>query len=141
MFIKQISIFAENRSGSVKEITGVLRNADINIRALSIADTTDFGVVRLIVDKTAEAVEALKASELTVVKTDVIAVSVDDNPGAFHMALEALSEGNVSMEYAYAFVSPIGGGATVIMRCREQEKAIELLKAKGIKLLSQEDVG
>ena len=140
MFIRQISIFAENRNGAIMEITKALGNSGINIRALSIADTADFGIVRLIVDKTDEAIAALKAQDMTVSETQVIAVSIADTPGAFNTALEALYEGAVMIEYSYGFVSPIKGGATVIVRCREPEKAHELLKAKSLCLLTQADV-
>ena len=140
MFIKQISIFAENRNGSVMEITQILGGAEVNIRALSIADTLDFGVVRLIVDKPELAIEALRAQNIAVMETDVIAVSVGDTPGSFNEALVALYEGEVMLEYAYAFVAPVGGGATCVLRCREMEKAVELLKAAGIRLLTQTDV-
>lgn len=140
MFIKQLSVFAENRTGSIMEITGALGSAGVNIRALSIADTADYGIVRLIVDKSEEAADALRARGIAVLETDVIAVSVSDTPGGFHVALEALYEGSVSIEYAYAFVAPVGGGATVIMRCREPEKAVELLRARGLKLLEQSEV-
>ena len=140
MFIKQISVFAENRNGAIMEITDALRRADVNMRALSIADTLDFGVVRLIADKPYDAMEALRRERLTVAETDVIAISVDDTPGGFHVALEALYKGEVMIEYSYAFVAPVGGGATVILKCREPEKAVELLREGGVRLLSQEDV-
>ena len=140
MYIKQISIFAENRTGSMMEITGALLQAGVNIRALSIADTTDFGIVRLIVDKTEAAVTALRAHSMTVTETDVIAISVDDTPGGFHAALVALSDGGVMIEYTYAFVAPIHGGATVILRCREPARAVEILRERGIRLLTQGDV-
>ncbi|MGI5936082.1 MAG: ACT domain-containing protein [Oscillospiraceae bacterium] len=141
MFIKQISIFVENRNGAIMEVTAILKEANINIRALSIADTQDFGIVRLIVDKTGEALEALRAHNMTVVETEVLALSVEDTPGAFHAALEALYEGAVMIEYCYAFVAPVGGGATIILRCREQETAARLLTERGLKLLTQEEVG
>ena len=140
MFIKQISVFVENRNGAIMEITSALRDADVNIRALSIADTSDFGIVRLIVNKTDEALKALREENMTVSVTDVIAVSVGDTPGSFHMALEALYDGSVMIEYSYAFVAPVGGGATVILRCREPDLAADLLQKKGLKLLSQADV-
>lgn len=140
MFIRQISIFIENRNGAVLEITSALKDANVNIRALSIADTTDFGVVRLIVDKTTEAVKALRSRGITVTETDVIALSVDDSPGGFNAALEALFEGAVTIEYSYAFVSPVGGGATVILRCKDQEKAAGLLADRGLRLLNQDEV-
>ncbi|HHU22820.1 MAG TPA: hypothetical protein GXZ52_05305 [Clostridiales bacterium] len=140
MFIKQISIFVENRGGAIMEVTAALKAANINIRALCIADTQDFGIVRLIVDKTEAAIKALRAQDMTVVETDVLALSVEDTPGAFHVALEALYEGAVMIEYCYAFVAPVGGGATIILRCREQEAAAKLLTERGLKLLSQEEV-
>ena len=140
MFIKQISIFVENRNGAILEITAALRDAGVNIRALSIADTSDFGVVRLIVDKTDEALKSLRNEGMTVSVTEVIAVSVGDTPGSFHTALEALYEGAVMIEYSYAFVAPVGGGATVILRCREPELAADLLQKKGLRLLCQSDV-
>ena len=140
MFIKQISVFAENKPGSILEITGVLKDASINIRALSIADTTDFGIVRLIVDKPNEAVAALKSHSLAVVETDVIAISVSDTPGGFHSALEALFGAAVSVEYSYAFVSPISGGATVILKCSAPELAVQSLLDKSIKILSQDEI-
>ena len=140
MFIRQISIFAENRNGAIMEITKALGNAGINIRALSIADTTDFGIVRLIVDKTDKAIAALKAQDMTLSETPVIAVSIADTPGAFNGALEALYDGAVMIEYSYGFVSPVKGGATVILRCSEPEKAYELIRSKGLCLLTQDDV-
>lgn len=140
MFMKQISIFVENRNGAIMDVTRALKDADINIRALSIADTADFGIVRLIVDKTDEALRVLRERGMTVGETDVIAVSVGDTPGSFHEALTALYDGEIMIEYSYAFVAPVGGGATVILRCREQEKALELLREKGLRVLTPGDI-
>ncbi|MEG1404551.1 MAG: ACT domain-containing protein, partial [Oscillospiraceae bacterium] len=117
MLLKQISVFAENRYGAIKEITGVLFNAGVNIRALSIADTTDFGIIRLIVDKRKEALTALRDNGNTVIENDVVALAVDDAPGSFHNALSALTDSNIMVEYSYGFVSPVGGGATIILKC------------------------
>ena len=140
MFIKQISVFVENRSGAILDITGPLQNAGINIRALSIADTSEFGIVRLIVDQNDQAVAALRDCGLTVIETDVIALSVSDAPGGFHAALCALQQADVAVEYAYAFVAPVGGGATVILRCTHPQLAAELLQKAGFRLLQQADV-
>lgn len=140
MFIKQISIFAENRVGSITEITAALLEAGVSIRALCIADTSEFGIVRLIVDRIDAALDILRGKGLTVVETDVIAVSVADRPGGFHEALEALNRGGSFVEYAYAFVAPRTGEATVILRCREQAEAANQLRAAGLRLLSQADV-
>ena len=138
MFIRQISVFAENRTGAILEITGVLRDAEINIRAFCIADTADFGVVRLIVDHTDKALTALRDHGLTVLETPVMAIRISDKPGAFHGILEALNEKNIAIEYSYAYVSPFDG-AVVIMKCRKQEAAAELIQAHGYRLLTQEE--
>ncbi len=140
MLLKQISVFAENRAGAIRDITGILYEANINIRALSIADTTDFGVVRLIVDKRKEALTALRSGGMTVKETDVVALAVDDTPGAFHKALSALTESGIMVEYSYGFVSPLAGSATVILKCDDQEKALGCLTAKGFKLLCADDI-
>lgn len=140
MFIKQISVFAENKPGSIMEITGVLKDAGVNIRAMSIADNADFGIVRMIVNTPNEAAKALRDMGMTVVETPVIAISVGDTPGSFHGALEALYEGAVTIEYSYAFVAPVGGGATVILRCAEPDTAVELLKKHGTRMLTQDEV-
>ncbi|MCL1829000.1 MAG: ACT domain-containing protein [Oscillospiraceae bacterium] len=140
MFISQISVFAENRNGAMLEVAGALKDANINIRALSIADTADFGIIRLIVDKTEDALKALRAQDMTVSETKVIAVSVADKPGSFKEVLLALFEAEVAIEYAYAFAAPTGLGANVILRCKKQDKAAEQLKKRGLKLLTQEEI-
>jgi hypothetical protein len=140
MLLKQISVFAENRRGAIMEITGVLSRAGVNIRAISIADTTDFGVVRLIVDKRKDALAALRENGMTVRETDVVALAVDDSPGALYHALEALTNSGVMVEYSYGFVSPMGDGATIILKCDDQEKALGCLAGHGFRLLSADDV-
>jgi hypothetical protein len=140
MLLKQISVFAENRHGAIRDITAVLADADINIRALSIADTTDFGVVRLIVDRRKDALAALHKNGITVIETDVLALAVDDSPGTFHEALVALTESNIMIEYCYGFVSPKAGLATVILKCDDEEKALGCLSSKGFSLLSADDI-
>ena len=96
MLLKQISVFVENRHGAIRDIAGVLANAGINIRAMSIADTADFGIVRLIVDKRKEALSALRENGMTVKETDVLALSVPDSPGAMYEALTALAAPTVN---------------------------------------------
>lgn len=140
MILKQISVFAENRHGSIQEITSVLDEAGVNIRALSIADTTDFGVVRMIVDKRKDALSALREAGKTVRETDVTALAVDDTPGSFHKALCVLTENNINIEYCYGFVAPVGGGATIILRCDDQDRADSVLSEAGFRLLTAEDV-
>lgn len=140
MLLKQISVFVENRRGAIRDITGVLFEAGVNIRAISIADTSDFGIVRMIVDKRKDALNALRNSGMTVIESDVLALAVEDTPGALHAALSALSDSGIMVEYSYGFVSPINGGATIILKCDDQEKALGCLSSKGFKLLTAEDV-
>ncbi len=140
MLLKQISVFAENRKGAIRDITGVLYRAGVNLRAITIADTTDFGVVRLIVDKRKTALNALREAGMTVKETDVIALEADDKPGTFHAALTALTDNDIMVEYSYGFVSPVGDGATIILKCDDQVKAIKCLEEKGFKLLTADDV-
>jgi len=140
MQIKQLSIFVENKSGRLAQITKVLAEAGIDIRALSIADTSDFGILRLIVDQPDKAVAALKAANLTVSLTEVIAVGIDDEPGKFYAAMDVLSREQIGIEYMYAFVSRNKGKANVILRVDDTEKAIEVLQKNAFPLLTPEQV-
>ena len=99
MQIQQLSIFVENKSGRLAEITETIGKANVDIRAISVADTSDFGILRLIVDKPKEAVEALRAAGLTVSLTSVIAIGIDDQPGEFAKAMRVLADGNIGVEY------------------------------------------
>ena len=140
MQIQQLSIFVENKSGLLAEITEILGQAGVDIRAISVADTSDFGILRLIVDKPKEAVEALRAANLTVSLTSVIAVGIDDKPGEFAKAMRVLADGEIGVEYMYAFISRDKGKAYVILRVLESDKAVECLKASGISLLNAEEI-
>jgi len=140
MLLKQISVFVENRRGAIRDITGILLEAGVNIRAISIADTAEFGIVRMIVDKRKDALSALRNNGMTVIESDVVALAVDDTPGGLHSALIALSDSGIMVEYSYGFVSQINGGATIILKCDDQEKALGCLTAKGFKLLTADDV-
>ena len=140
MQIQQLSIFVENKSGRLAEITEILGTAGVDIRAISVADTSDFGILRLIVDKPKEAVKALRAANLTVSLTSVIAVGIDDKPGEFAKAMRVLADGEIGVEYMYAFISRDKGKAYVILRVLESDKAVECLKASGISLLDAEEI-
>lgn len=135
MLIKQLSVFVENRTGRLAEITEILFKHNIDIRAFSIAETADYGIFRLIVNQPEKAVEALRANSITVSLTDVIAVEIPDKPGGLYRAVEVLTQAGVSIEYMYAFVSPKAGMAYVILRVEDYEKASEVLTEKGIRLL------
>ena len=111
MIVEQISIFLENKAGRLVEVTRALAEAHINIRALSLADTSDFGILRVIVDDTEKAKMVLKERGLTVGRTNVVAVEVNDQPGGLDHILEVLSEKNINVEYMYAFVQREGNNA------------------------------
>ncbi|ADL13294.1 ACT domain-containing protein [Acetohalobium arabaticum] len=140
MKVKQISIFLENKSGRLADVTTVLGKEDINIRALSIADTSDFGILRLIVDQPKKALEILKAKNFTVSETEVIAVEVSDDPGGLSQALAALKEENINIEYMYAFIEKSSEDALVVFRVEEISAAISVLEEKGFNLLKAEEV-
>ena len=139
MQIQQLSIFVENKSGRLAEITEALANANVDIRALSIADTSNFGILRLIVDKPEQAVAILKEKHLTVLLTNVIAVGINDQPGEFAKAMRVLANNNIGVEYMYAFISRAKGKAYVIIRAEQDQKALEVLEAGGITILTAEE--
>ena len=128
MKVEQLSIFLENKAGRLAQVTKTLAEAGINIRALSLADTSDFGILRLIVNDTEKAINIMKEAGFTVGRTAVVAVEVDDKPGGLNNILEALSGQNVNVEYMYAFVQEGGGSATMIFRFDRIDQAIEVLK-------------
>ncbi len=136
MRVEQIAVFLENKSGRLAEITRILAENDINIRALSVADTADFGILRLIVDKVDLAKEALRAGGFTVGKTDVVAVEVPDRSGGLASVLAVVNEIGLNVEYMYAFVNKSGADAVLIFRFDDMDKAIEVLQQKGFTLLS-----
>ncbi|MDR3207985.1 MAG: ACT domain-containing protein [Oscillospiraceae bacterium] len=140
MAIHQISVFVENKAGTLSEITGVLAGAGIEIRALSIADTTDFGILRLIVNEPDKALDRLRAAGLTVSRTEVIAVCLEDHTGALHGVLETLNQAGIAVEYAYAFITRKSDAAYVILRVEDNECASVALRKAGVGLLSAEDV-
>jgi hypothetical protein len=140
MKVEQISVFLENKAGRLAEVTKVLGEAGVNIRALSLADTTDFGILRLIVDKYEQAREVLKQHGFTVGKTEVVAIEVPDRPGGLAWVLQILSQSDINVEYMYAFVQHSGKNAVIIFRFDNLEKAIELLQKQGVRIYEGEEV-
>lgn len=140
MQIQQLSVFIENKPGRLAEITEVLAEAKIDIRAISVADTSDFGILRVIVDKPKEAVAALKAHGMTVSLTNVIAVGISDRPGAFSEAMRLLTDNGFDTEYIYAFISRDAGKAFVIIRTSNGEKAGQCLADNGFEILTPEAI-
>ena len=138
MYISQISVFLENEAGSLLEVTGILNDAGVDLRALSIADTKDYGILRIIVSNTRIACEALKAHGKAYTVTPVLAVEMDDRPGAFNEMLSVLAKEGMSIEYAYAFLSPVSGMAEVVLRVEDGDKAGKCLEAAGYVLIGGE---
>ena len=140
MKVEQISIFIENKSGRLAEVTRILGESGVNIRALSLADTSDFGILRLIVDQTDKAKETLKSEGFTVNKTEVVAVEVPDKPKGLFSILQILENSSVNVEYMYAFVERCGENAVIIFRFDDIESAIKVLLENDITVLKGERV-
>lgn len=140
MKVEQISIFLENKSGRLAEVTNILSRAGVNIRALSLADTADFGILRLIVNQGDLAKQVMKEHGFTVGKTEVVALEVPDRPGGLGEILKILHESGINVEYMYAFVQKSGEHAIIIFRFDELEKAISALQRAGVKILRGEEV-
>ncbi|HHI97518.1 MAG TPA: ACT domain-containing protein [Thermodesulfatator atlanticus] len=134
--IKQLSIFLENRKGRLKEVTQVLAEAKVNIRALALAESAEFGILRLVVDNPEKARSVLSASGFTVKEQDVFAVEVPDQPGGFYQVVRLLTEADINIDYTYAFV---GGrdSAILIFKVPDEyfEKALEVVAQGGVKLV------
>lgn len=135
MQIKQLSVFVENTKGRLSHITNTLAENDIDIRALSLADTTDFGILRLIVSDPEKAVLVLKEANLTVSLSNVIAIGVEDIPGGFARAVQVLADNDISIEYSYAFVSRSDNLAFVILRVEDNNAAIKVFAENGVSVL------
>lgn len=140
MKVKQISIFVENKSGRLCEVTKALSGQGINIRALSIADTSDFGILRLIVNDPGKAVRVLKEQGFTVTTTDIIAAEVPDSPGGLAGVLELLDKDGINIEYMYAFVGKEKDNAVVVLKMEEIDKAIQVLQGAKVKLLRESEL-
>lgn len=140
MSINQLSIFVENKAGRIANISEVLFEANIDIRAISIADTSDFGILRLIVDNPDKAVSALKNANIAVSVTSVIAIGINDKPGEFYKAIRILADDGIGIEYMYAFISREENKAFVILRINEENRALEILQQNGISILTAEQL-
>jgi hypothetical protein len=136
--VEQISVFMENRVGRLAEVTRILAEANINIRALSLADTSDFGILRLILNDNHKAKEELKKAGFAVVTTEVAAVEVSDQPGGLHHILRILQKANVNVEYMYAFVQQSGTNAVLIFRFNNLDEALRILKDNNVRVIEGE---
>jgi len=140
MLVEQVAIFIENRSGRLAEVTGILAQANINIRAIFVADTADFGILRVIVDQPEKAVRALKEGGFTVSITPVVAIEMPDRPGGLWGVLKTLESIGLNVEYMYAVITRSGNNAVVVFRFDEPERAVRVLQEAGIRVLSSQDV-
>lgn len=138
--IKQISVFVENKKGRLARITDVLGHEGIDLIALSIADTTNFGIMRCIVSDPDKAVTVLKQNGLTASMTEVIVAEVTDRPGGLAGVLKALDEAGISVEYLYSFVRTPAENALILFRVENIEAAIEALKQCNVRLLEEKDI-
>lgn len=140
MFLKQLSIFVENKPGRLEAIIDTLGKNNINIRALSIADTTDFGILRLIVDDVDRAKSVLKETGVISKRTDVVAVFLDDRSGGLAKVLSVLTAGGLNIEYMYAFLTKTEGKALMVLKADDEKKALDVLEANNIPTASPEDM-
>ncbi len=140
MKVEQISVFLENKPGGLEHVTRVLADADINIRALSLADTSDFGILRLILNDIDSAEKALQGEGFTVRRSHVVAVEIPDRPGGMHSISKVLAGKNINVEYAYAFVERSGENAIIIFKFDDIDMGIEVLLENGFTVLPGEKV-
>jgi hypothetical protein len=138
MIIKQLSVFLENKTGRLTEMTKILSEHKINISAFSVAETADYGIIRCIVSKPEEAIRVLRENRFSVNMTDVVCLIVPHEPGGLYHALKILSENNVAIEYMYAFA--FNDAATVVIRSESNEHTVEVLKTNQMQLLDESDV-
>jgi hypothetical protein len=137
---KQLSVFLENKAGRLARVTRVLGEAGINIRALSIADTSDFGILRIIVNDPQKAYTILKDAGFTVSETEVIAVRVQDTPGGLAAVLEQMSNASLNIEYMYAFLGTSENDALVIFKIEDNKKARVAFKENGIQVIEEQEL-
>ena len=138
--IKQISVFLENKTGALGEVVKFMAENNVNLRALSIADTEDFGILRIITDNPEGTIDKIKEAGYSAKLTNVLAVEIDDKPGSFSKIVDVLSNEGISIEYTYAFLSKKADRAYIIIRADDSEKAAELLKKSGIAVSVQQDL-
>ncbi|WP_446423954.1 ACT domain-containing protein [Mailhella sp.] len=141
MTVEQISVFVQNKTGQLGDVTRVLEAAGINIRALSLTDTADFGVLRLMADDTARAGQVLREAGFTVGSTPVVAVEVDDTPGGLGHVLALLSQNCINVEYLYAYTQRDSAKATLIFRFDRNAEAVDLLRSSGVRVLGPDEIG
>ena len=141
MLIKQMSVFVENTTGRLAQLTRVLGNDGIDIKASCIADTVDFGILRCIVDDPEEATRVLKEHGFTASITEVIAVELEDRPGGFADVLEILAKDNIGVNYIYSTIRSKEGAAIIVLKVEDPQKAIDVLLSNNVKLYKAHELG
>ncbi|HHU08112.1 MAG TPA: ACT domain-containing protein [Clostridiaceae bacterium] len=139
--ISQVSAFLENKPGRLEMVLQILSDNEINLRSISVAETTDYGIFRLILDRPKEAVEKLKAANFVVKETDVLAIEIDDTKGALLYSIKELAENDISIEYTYTCLPIDNEKVVIILRVDEMERAQKILESsKNCRLLAPEDM-
>ena len=138
--LEQISVFIENKTGRLASVMGVLKENNIDIRAITIADTTDFGIIRIVVKDAVSALATLKDNGCTATKTKVIGFTIPEYSGALFDVIAAFEDAVINVEYCYSLMCKREGQADIVVRVDNNDKAIEVLNSKKIKLLSPEDI-
>lgn len=138
--VRQISVFLDNRPNQLKGVMAILKNGGINIRALSVADTKDFGILRMIVNDTEKAVDVLKDASYAVAVTEILAISIPDAPGQLSRVLDILGSENVNIEYLYAFTGASDKAVSFVIRVDDNENAVNALTRGGIIQLTENDI-
>ena len=140
MILKQLSIFIENKKGHLAAVTGELEKKNIDIRAISVFDTTEFGILRMVVDKPDEALNVLKDAGYTAKVSDVLAVEPEDKPGALYEIFNIFDETDINIEYIYSFVLRKREMPYIIFKVNDREKAIEVLQSRNIKVIKKAEI-
>jgi hypothetical protein len=140
MAVKQISVFLENKAGRLAKVAEELKNNGINIRALTIADTSDFGILRMIVNNPDKSYDVLKKAGFTVRESGILAIELDDKEGVFHTLMKLCDEKGLNVEYTYSFVEQYSNKAILFLRFEDNDKAFALFSKLGYKLLSDDEI-
>lgn len=138
--VKQLSVFLPNKPGVLAKFTALLGQNAINIRALTVADTADYGVLRLIVNDPEKCTKILKDENYLVSETEVVALQVEDKPGGLHKVAKLMGDNGINIEYLYSTLTPTTGAAIILMRVNDLEKAVKTLQTNKIKVLQSKDV-
>ncbi|MBD3239588.1 MAG: ACT domain-containing protein [Chitinivibrionales bacterium] len=140
MKVTQISLFLENRKGRLAEVCSLLGETGVNIRALTIAETDEFGVLRMVVDNPDKALQTLRANNFVASVTDIVAIEVGDRPGGLAAVLKTLNENDLNIEYMYGFVEKKSDNALMVFRFDEPDRAIEVLQGAGLSVVGKSDI-